>query len=372
MGKIITSLDIGIRNLAYCTMEYIPSNISGNQFLIHNWNVIDLLKNEVAQKRKMCQIAYKSGPKIGNTCEILAHYYYEDDHELIYLCKRHAKSYESSQLKRLYTTGNISLCELACLAVRELDKIDFSQTQEVILESQPSKNPKMKNLSMMLLNYFIIRYMAEKSDHERKLIDAKFVSSRGKLTIYDGPYVECKLKDQHARNKFYGKIYCQYLIRNNPEKLAFLREFRKKDDLCDSFLQGAWYLLNGYKQCDYPDSPKKITLKLKSVCDIESTNSPNTESEPKKLKLVLKKSLIGKELIKNIKTTPVTVQIRTDYYLNKYKHLKRGRKPGDNVQRYTLSHIKYLLDHHQYDPSNHRLMLSLKYYFGEEIQSVLK
>lgn len=360
MSKIITSFDIGIRNLAYCIMEYRPQNISGNQFIIHDWNVIDLLKNDqIDAKNKKCQIKYKSGGKLGQCCDHPAHYYAMTKGVPTNLCKIHAKSYDSTQISRLYTVANLTLYELARLAVNQLNKIDFSLSEEIIFESQPSKNPKMKNFSMLLFNYFIIHYIAEKPELEQRLKDVKFVSSRGKLTVYDGPYIQCHLKNQHARNKFYGKVYCRYLIRYNLERLHFLDGYKKSDDLCDSLLQGAWYLMNGCTGTNTPKPHPKILLKLKDPSRPQQLSLPPQQP---KIVLKLKQGPIGQKMLRTIKDNQSTAQIRIDYQINKYRQLKRGSKPRPNCHKYTLSNIKYLIDHHQ---SNQQLISSMDYYFGQ-------
>lgn len=316
MSKIITSFDIGIKNLAYCIMSYDPTRPSGDQLIIYDWNVINLLKDYTKDDKK-CSV-----------CKKAAYYQYNDDN----LCKVHSRSHDKSQLKRLCTVDNTSLCELACMAVSKLDAIDFSKSNEVIFESQPSKNPKMKNLSMMLFNYFIIRYMAEKPADQRVLTDVKFVSSKHKLSVYDGPYVQCNLKNQYGRNKFYGKIYCRHMIRNNPTRVAFLDSFKKRDDLCDSFLQGAWYLMDTYK-------PPKINVS--NVCPCA-----------------------GKKILIKMRHTNANVQIMHDTHLNKYKLVKRGRKPPENTSKYTLANIKYLVKHNLLDMNQPEIAASIEYYFG--------
>jgi len=374
MSKIITSFDIGIRNLAYCILEYLPHNLSGNQFKIHDWNVIDLLDTVEHPKDPKCQTKYKSGTKIGQICGQLAHYYYLDERgQKISVCRVHSKSESMTNLKRNYTVANTSLYELARLAINILDKIDFNQSQEIVIESQPSKNPKMKNFSMILLNYFIIRYIVEKPEHEQTLQDVKFINSRNKLTVYDGEYVDCKLKGQYARNKFYGKVYCQHLIRHNVERLDFLKSFKKKDDLCDSFLQGAWYLLNSYKpitstqrvpiQDPVPpqnDTPKKFVLRLKRPIGPIGPIGPIVPHPT------------GKEYLKSVKKSTTTMQTRNAYHLNKYRQLKRGCKPATNAHKYTLSNIKYVVDHNQFDSSNNILMSAIKYYFDDKVNLIEK
>jgi hypothetical protein len=297
--------------------------------------------------------------------------------------------------------------------VKALDQIDFSLSHEIILESQPSKNPKMKNLSMMLFDYFVIRYMAETDEATRCLEDVQFVSSHGKLTVYDGPYIECHIKNQHSRNKFYGKAYCQYLIRYNPEKLHFFNGFKKRDDLADSFLQGAWYLINGYKgkrkhttdeeppvqppvqrtlvddPTDEPvaspvtspvaspvASPPHLKLILKTKLQPPPPTQPHLSSPtqpsplpplppPVKIHIKLKPKLVGKELLEHIKTSDTTLKIKIDYNLNRYHQIKRGVRPRKDIRRYTLSNIKYIMEHHQYDATNTYLNRSLQFFFGE-------
>jgi hypothetical protein len=383
MSKIITSFDIGIRNLAYCILEYLPHNLSGNQFKIHDWNVIDLLETVEHPKDPKCQTKYRSGPKTGQICGQLAHYYYLDDcGQKISVCRVHSKSESMTDLKRNYTVANTSLYELARLAINILDKIDFNQSQEIVIESQPSKNPKMKNFSMILLNYFIIRYIVEKPEHAQTLQEVKFINSRNKLTVYDGEYVECKLKGQYARNKFYGKVYCKHLIRHNPERLNFLESFKKKDDLCDSFLQGAWYLLNSYKPItSIPRVPIHDPLPLsppRPLPPIPPLSLPLQTNTPQKFVLRLKRPIgsigpigpqhpIGKEYLKAVKKSTTTMQTRNAYHWNKYRQLKRGCKPATNAHKYTLSNIKYVVDHNQFDSSNNILMSAIRYYFEDKV-----
>uniref|UniRef100_A0A6C0BLZ8 Mitochondrial resolvase Ydc2 catalytic domain-containing protein n=1 Tax=viral metagenome TaxID=1070528 RepID=A0A6C0BLZ8_9ZZZZ len=388
MGKIIASLDIGIRNLAYCVMEYNPQGIAGNQFVIHDWNVLDLLSaSEPYQKRK-CETVYKSGKHCGQVCGQDVHDW--DPTTQITLCHFHAKTVTDHQLTRVYMVKNISLYELARLAIQRLDQIDFGQCQEIIIESQPSKNPKMKNFSMILLNYLIIRYIVEKKEGAQILQEVKFINSRNKLTVYDGPYVECHLKEQHARNKYYGNVYCRYLIRNNPERVAFLTHFKKTDDLSDSFLQGAWYLLNsyrgsssaiGYQPFPHHDnafiSDSETVSEPGTVLDPESSLIPSTSlvstEEPTsggpppthKIKIKLKQVPIGRDFLQMTKHSSTTRQTMVDYYKNQYRQLKKGYRPLPNASHYSLSNLKYILEHHQYDPQNHILLNSLHRFFGE-------
>ena len=82
------------------------------------------------------------------------------------------------------------------------------------------------------------------------------ISAKRKLSVYDGPHVPCTVKDPHGRNKFLGISYCRYMLHNDltdeflepfvPYKdwIGFFESVKKKDDIADAFLQGAWYLRN--------------------------------------------------------------------------------------------------------------------------------
>jgi hypothetical protein len=415
MGRIVTSFDIGIRHLAYCRMEYLPQNLSGDQFKIHDWDCLDLLEGSIDFDKK-CQFIYKSGQK--NGCQCTNDAYYNINLTGQSVCKTHAKSYSHEEIVRIYTCKNISLFELARIAVQYLDKIDFGQSNEIIFETQPRFNPKMKNFSMMLFNYFIIRYVAEKPAHLQTVENIKFISSKNKLSVYDGPYVECKLKNQYSRNKFYGKVYCRYIIRSNNERVAFFDRFKKKDDLADCFLQGAWHLMDTYKGSKITQQLKpklKLKLKLKISSNFvedpveesnldpaeesnidpadESNLDPAEESnlnpvatilpKPKivlKSKIVLKPqlpkivisnpTLIGKAKLAEIKKNSTTRQVRYDYNLTKYQHLKRGIKAKLGAYRYTLSNIKYIIEKSEKSSliDNEILKKSITYYFGNQFE----
>ena len=124
--------------------------------------------------------------------------------------------------------------------VNKLDKHkELLDCDIIIIEQQPTKNPRMKSLSMMLHNYFVIRGIV---DNIGKLKNVIFVSPRNKLKVYSGPYIECKLKGKYARTKWLGVEYSKWLLREDNNWLNYLIEHKKKDDLADSFLQGLYYL----------------------------------------------------------------------------------------------------------------------------------
>lgn len=374
---IIASFDIGIKNLAYCIMEYQPHRLPGDKFKIYKWDVLDLLDIDsdkvlkiTNKKVKTCQIKYKSGQKMGKLCANKPYYRVrEASGEVIGICKVHSRSRDQDQIQRHYTVANTTHFELAKLSIPQLDEIDFSMCDRIILESQPHQ--KMKNFSMMLFNYFVIRYVVDKKESEHNIKDVCFISSKNKLTVYDGPFIPCKLKTQYTRNKFYGKAYCRYMIRENREKLAFFDTFKKKDDLADSYLQGAWYLMYnwGDKLSQAPllklDKPK-LKLKLKTKSDlIADPVDPDVFSKPK---LKLKPKLIGREHLEKIKRNKTNMRIIYDTNYNRYCNLRRGYRPKKSQKRYSLSNIKYFYTRKNFNSvvkSDWKLSSAIKFYFGD-------
>ena len=68
-------------------------------------------------------------------------------------------------LEILQSDSQISNHELNTLMVKKLDeRLELLNCDEVMLEHQPSKNPRMKNLSFMLYSYFIIREFVDKTN----------------------------------------------------------------------------------------------------------------------------------------------------------------------------------------------------------------
>jgi len=325
MEDVIISFDIGIRNLAYCIMQY--NGIQHNKYEILSWNVIDLMDLKSNFK---CQI---------NNCKTNALYKYENK----YLCKNHSKLCENNSklcennsklcennsklcennsklcennLTRIYTINNVSYCELAKIACEKLDSIDFSNINYVLIESQPLKGTAyVKCLSYFICDYFLMKYYMKK---DKKLKDVIYINAKNKLKVYDGPYIECNLKKQYDRNKFYGKEYCKYILQHDKKNLDFFNSFKKKDDLADCYLQGVWYINN-----------------IKSISTTVKNISPKIEDNTKiKIKIKLKIKL---------KTNDNNII----YYnnLNKYKYICAYNPSNNKISyKYTLSNIKYIFE----------------------------
>jgi hypothetical protein len=56
------------------------------------------------------------------------------------------------------------------------------------------------------------------------------------------------IKDPYKQNKALAKEHLKYILRSQPDLLTFFESYKKKDDLADCFLQGAWYLNKSEKE----------------------------------------------------------------------------------------------------------------------------
>lgn len=360
---IIASFDIGIKNLAYCVLTYNPTNIL-NKYFIYDWDVINLFddceSNQCCKCNETKSNKSKNETKSNKSNKKNSYYKYENK----YYCKNHLRintfnETEKLNIYRTYSVKNIEYFELAKLMIESLDKIDFKYCDQIIIESQPNLQQKMKNLSMLLFNYFIIKYIINNGNNNinNKVKSIQFINSRNKLKVYDGPYVECNLKNQYNRNKYYSKEYCKYYVSHSKFNIYYLNS-KKQDDLADCFLQGVWYLLNNY----IPD------LKTPLVPDpiIEYSNEYiENSNEPKKIKLkfLTNENMSGKEILENIKNNNISGLIIADMNINKFKLLKRGVNPKNlNKSKFSLSELKYIINNNI--TITHNIKSSIEYYFN--------
>lgn len=129
--------------------------------------------------------------------------------------------------------------------ITELDKrnhlIDGIDT--VLIEKQPSFNPKMRIIAGCLQTYFIIRGIV---DSEIPIKNVIFFNPKHKLKCYNGPemVIDSKAKGKYARTKKTGILICEFKLKEYSECETFIKLFKeskKKDDLSDCYLQAITY-----------------------------------------------------------------------------------------------------------------------------------
>lgn len=266
----ILSIDVGIKNLAYCLFHL----KNENEFNIAKWNVIDLISDQ----KQTCCISKKNGDK----CTYQAKYCKNNE----YYCKKHAKASEKyiianqelnktkykrmtcHKLKALVEKQGIILdndkkytktilielldtfigdkcfevvsekkCDdvnLVMLGRKICEKFNNElgdiKVDCVIIENQisPLAN-RMKTIQGMLAQYFIM--------NDTKTIE--FISAMNKLKQW------VKRKTTYNERKKLGIQVTIDLLNNNNQFKIWDSNFlssKKKDDLADAFLQGIWYV----------------------------------------------------------------------------------------------------------------------------------
>jgi len=299
MSKTIVSWDVGIKNLAYCIIKD-----NNGKFEILKWDLVDLRDTnelkccEYMKKRKnkdlvKCETKAKfsvvsEGKLIGycgkhknkylglelgwkdkcfvkektdnicfyegkKKCEKKSTYIYNSNE---FYCTSHYKSVvnrieREHTLKKYKRKGCMSqtvfsLGERLCSKLDEIKEL--LQVDEVLIENQPTlKNPTMKTVSAFLFNYFIVRGIIDKCRTNSKISNIKFMSPSNKLRVDENKTMEVmnKNKDPEKKYKLTKDLaikYTKILIKDMPEKLSHLEKYKKKDDLCDAFLQGYYYI----------------------------------------------------------------------------------------------------------------------------------
>lgn len=280
MNPIILSFDVGIIHLAYCLFTK-----EDDKWKIIDWNNIDLTDREFTK----CQCGLKASFMHNNKyyckvhskkCEPLKNF--EDlfitntNNKCQYLikdkccdrksafnldefpfCTTHAKS----KYKSLQTAYKVKPYKNKAISTLDFDETKlklFQKLEEktnllnadiVLIENQPSfKNPTMKSISISLYDYYLIRGILDKNITKSKINKVKFMSPSNKIKLADdGEIKKIVLAKTTNDSKAYKLTkdlsvkYTKELINHLPTWLTFLNEQKKKDDLCDAFLQGAYY-----------------------------------------------------------------------------------------------------------------------------------
>lgn len=223
----ILSFDVGIKNLAYCI-------INSDNVIIEDWGILNISCdpkcNHTLKNDKICD-------KTAKKCT--------DDN--IFLCSSHCKlkKYNEIKLKNVPKIKNPML-SLGKNIVKELNsKKPFLDVDIVCIENQPAlKNPTMKSVQMIIYSYFLINGVCS----DKSIYDIQMINARNKLKVYNGPKIDCDIKDKYKKNKYLAVQYCEYMINNNKyiddKFIKLYSESVKKDDLSDCYLQGIYFFMN--------------------------------------------------------------------------------------------------------------------------------
>lgn len=239
-SRRIVSIDIGIKNLAYCVMSTNPNYESG--FEIHDWRVLNLLEEEYGG----CEGIIKSGKNKGNMCNKQSKIKVEnEDGDVNFYCSVHNPDKTKYKPRVAKTISKYIDMQRMCIKVHETlisnSKL-FENVDEVVIEKQLSKSPKNIQMAHLVFSFFILNGVVNKDSSIKKV---KFIHASNKLKVYQGPPIYCHLKDAKSRRKWLAIRHCEYILKDKKWKEYMDSLPRKKDDLSDSFLQGAWHLKYG-------------------------------------------------------------------------------------------------------------------------------
>lgn len=301
MSIKLISFDIGIKNMAYCYLDYKDKSIN-----IFDWGVLNLMNEQTEINETCCFMMpgkRKSDP--GKICGKKAKYHKNND----YFCEKHAKKntqylipakqnelpylkkqkidellkiarshflfmdYEKTKPKKdeivngLYnffqnkcfqqikaskkkTAGEIDLIDIGKNMKQCLNNLpNIDEITHVIIENQisPIAN-RMKTIQGMLAQYFImknedIHIFFVSSSHKLK----QFTDISLKNEFVDKPITNSQYKPKnnpnYKENKKDGIYYTTIILDSNDhlQKWKDSMNTTKKDDLADSFLQGLWF-----------------------------------------------------------------------------------------------------------------------------------
>ena len=255
MVKII-SIDVGIKNLAYCCLETTESGIN-----IIDWDIINIMEN----MNPLCSNLYRNKPCTKEACYIIKpldslninnkslknkSLKNKSLKKTVYFCnkktcmKQMDSIYTKKEIKKhkKKTCKNTKLQELGVKLLTQLQnkKNKLLNVDKIIIENQPVlKNPTMKSIQMILYTFFLEHGLMDETSN---ITDIILFSARNKLKTYNGPKVECSLKNKYSKRKFLSIEYTKYFIKENELWNTFFLSHSKKDDLADCYMQGLYYL----------------------------------------------------------------------------------------------------------------------------------
>lgn len=192
------------------------------------------------------------------TCNKNAHTKYNT----LSLCNTHKKQYIKNFTKKysIHITKKKkplpnAIFKFNVTLINKLNEIkSLLNVDEVLIENQPAlKNPKMKSIAIMLFSYFVNKGIIEKDTTKSPITNVRMISPSNKLKVNEDKTLEVlkrardtnNAREEYKLTKELAIKYTRILLNNgdgDQHWINFLDQYKKKDDLCDAFLQGYHYL----------------------------------------------------------------------------------------------------------------------------------
>ncbi len=265
---MILSIDVGLRNLALCCMSAeIPTDFQ--TYKIHLWDVYNILDSDDYH----CESLQKNGNVCGKKC---SQTYINDNSENCYTCKTHFPKNIEITKDNNFKKKNVNdylLQNVAKILIQKTQDIYdaniniFSQIKSILIELQPSFNPKMKFISHILYGKLVELY-------KNKDTEIKFIKASTKLKAYTGPDIICNLKGIYAKRKWLSIQYTKWFLENkfsDEQKNLWLSKFLENKSKLDDMSDCALYSINSLygipkkekiKKEKKPKKSKKVTIEL--------------------------------------------------------------------------------------------------------------
>ena len=276
----ILSIDVGIKNLAFCLFEKLEGS---TQFTITKWDTINLSEQEIFKcgfidKDKGVPCNNTAKFKKDDKCFCLKHSKKQDFsiptteqkpafinkqkiQKLYEIANSHGVKYENKIKKQdlvnlindyisntyfqpIETTNasDVNLFDIGKNIKHHFDKLFSGEVciDYVIIENQIGPiATRMKTIQGMIVQYFVMSCL--------KVEHIVFISASNKLKC-------CETKkdvntetsnSKYSDRKKKGIEKCLEIITNDyrfKEHISYFNSHKKKDDLSDSFLQGLWFI----------------------------------------------------------------------------------------------------------------------------------
>jgi len=247
---LVLSVDIGIKNLAICILRDTIGKKVVSDFKIEYWDVINTLEEESSQFIP-CPVSNRSGRRLGECCGKMCKFKLTNPAgETVYSCKTHfPKELRPIKTQNRITTKLVKDTHLQDIAFACVNKVkelwdtvfrEYTHTEDgckftkIIIELQPRVNNKMKFVSHILYGKFV--------ELTNNTIPIRFIKGSSKLKVYNGPPIECNLRNAYDKRKRLAIQHATWFLEtqfNQEEREKWLSQFmtsRKKDDLADCLL----------------------------------------------------------------------------------------------------------------------------------------
>jgi hypothetical protein len=284
----VLSIDVGIKNLAYCLIDVVANanadaeNADANtaSFKIIQWDVLNLCGNDEHKcnvksivKKNKTQVERLCDKKASHMCKVGTRYICSThlkklhpdlvsiktvkkakNSVLLEIANKYSISIDPSLTKKQTTelivkyieenlyheitsvsANHIDLISIG-ISIRDLFNLHLpiGEIDKIIIENQisPIAN-RMKSIQGMIAQYFIMNNKT----------DIHFISSANKLKYF----LEGGQKTEYGERKKLSVDITKAILSQKDvysTNLSLFNNHKKKDDLADSFLQGLWFLVH--------------------------------------------------------------------------------------------------------------------------------